>query len=387
MRTLGNSIDTSFVDLKGGTTGQILSKASNTDLDYTWISNQVGDITAVTAGTGITGGGTSGDVTVSFDQANYGGGQYAAGKNKILNGDFGIWQRGTSFSNPAAGDFNADRWLVSVNGTGVTRTISRQTFTAGTAPVSGYEGSYFLRYAVSVIGTATANNLIQKIEDVQTYAGQTISLSFWAKAASGFTMPAPVIGQNFGSGGSGSVYTSVTMNSTSIGTSWARYTGSVSVPSIAGKTIGTGSNLELTIQGLGAGTFTLDIWGVQVEAGSIATPFQTATGTKQGELAACQRYYYQPKAYTTFTGYSFSTTLAYCSLTLPVVMRTTPSYTLTNGDLRISSPGGDLTPSATSSLLNSDSSICFSATQTYVAGRGAIVFPATDTAIKISAEL
>lgn len=69
MRTLGNSIDTSFVDLKGGTTGQILSKASNTDLDYTWITNDVGDITAVTAGTGISGGGTSGAVTITNSMA------------------------------------------------------------------------------------------------------------------------------------------------------------------------------------------------------------------------------------------------------------------------------------------------------------------------------
>jgi len=62
MRTLGNSIDTSFVDLKGGTTGQILSKASNTDLDYTWINNDTGDITGVTTGTdsGLAGGVTSG---------------------------------------------------------------------------------------------------------------------------------------------------------------------------------------------------------------------------------------------------------------------------------------------------------------------------------------
>jgi hypothetical protein len=66
MRTLGNSIDTSFVDLKGGTSGQILSKASNTDLDYTWITNDIGDITAVTASSPLTGGGTSGAITVGI---------------------------------------------------------------------------------------------------------------------------------------------------------------------------------------------------------------------------------------------------------------------------------------------------------------------------------
>jgi hypothetical protein len=53
IRTLGSNIDTSLVDLKGGTSGQILSKNSNTDLDYAWITNDVGDITEVQAGTGI----------------------------------------------------------------------------------------------------------------------------------------------------------------------------------------------------------------------------------------------------------------------------------------------------------------------------------------------
>jgi len=66
MRELGDDIDTSFVDLKGGTTGQILAKASNTDLDYSWITNDIGDITSVGVTSPITGGGTSGAVTIAI---------------------------------------------------------------------------------------------------------------------------------------------------------------------------------------------------------------------------------------------------------------------------------------------------------------------------------
>lgn len=69
MRTLGNAIDTSMADLKGGTTGQILSKNSNTDMDFVWIANDQGDITAVNVSSPITGGGTSGAVTISIQDA------------------------------------------------------------------------------------------------------------------------------------------------------------------------------------------------------------------------------------------------------------------------------------------------------------------------------
>jgi hypothetical protein len=255
---------------------------------------------------------------------------FFAGKNRIINGDFGVWQRGTSFS-ITADAYTSDRWVSQVNGNG-TRTVSQQTFTPGTAPVAGYEGQFFLRMACTASGTATYFNIKQKIEDVRTFAGQTITVSFWAKASASLTTGFFGLTQDFGSGGSSAVDTAGT--NLTFTTSWARYTQTFAIPSISGKTIGTGSNLALAVS-FGSGTFTsFDIWGVQVEAGSIATPFQTATGTIAGELAACQRYF---QIIADGSGQSISMLAAYSSTNAygvyqsKVTMRTTPTIYQVSG--------------------------------------------------------
>jgi hypothetical protein len=257
---------------------------------------------------------------------NVGYGQ--AGKNKVINGDFGIWQRGTSFSNPTGGTYTSDRWRFSnVGGAATSHTIDRQTFTPGTAPVAGYEGTFFLRSTLTTVGSSTGIRIEQRIEDVRTFAGQSVTLSFWCKSDTNRTNYVNVV-QVFGSGGSAAVdaYPTANFSATS---SWQRFTFSFTMPSISGKTIGTNSYVDLFIgQALTAGCV-MDVWGVQLEYGSKATPFQTATGTIQGELAACQRYYYRLEPLVANSrygvGFAESSTLAAISIALPVQMRVRPS--------------------------------------------------------------
>ena len=258
---------------------------------------------------------------------------FTVGKNKIINGDFGVWQRGTSFSNPATGAFTADRWSVVWNGTGATRTISRQIFPTGNT-IPGYEFDYFYRFAQSVAGTGASYNLFQnRIEDVTTYAGQTVTISFWAKAAANTNLVDINLEQDFGTGGSPSatVSNSISPGTITVTTSWQRFSYTTTVPSTSGKTIGTttpgylGLRIWIPINA----TFTLDFVGFQMEAGSVATPFQTATGTIQSELAACQRYYLRPQNTSPYaaygTGSARSTTVANILVTFPVTMRIAPN--------------------------------------------------------------
>lgn len=275
------------------------------------------------------------------------GAQYAAGKNKIINGDFTINQRNFT-STTTAGIFGFDRW--NVNSIDGTVTYSAQTFTPGAAPVAGYEAANFARVVTTGQTLATARaNFNQSIEDVRTLAGQTATISFYAKAASGTPKIAVEINQLFGTGGSPSTAVQTYTGQVTISTSWTRYSITVAVPSISGKTIGTdanssalqlnvfvsaGTNFNARTGSLGIQSNTFDVWGVQVEEADTASPFQTATGTKQGELAACQRYYVRlgaangltTAAYATYgNGYTTSTTNATIPVQLPVTMRLAPT--------------------------------------------------------------
>ena len=219
---------------------------------------------------------------------------FLAGKNKIINGDFGIWQRGTSFSfsGGGAGVYTADRWLMNYSaGTGTAYSVSQQAFTPGAAPVTGYESAYYLQWQMTNAGSGnTANQIGQRIEDVRTFAGQTVTISMWAKADSTRVMGF-YADQNFGSGGSSTQYNVISNPSISLTTSWQRVTFTATIPSVSGKTIGAGSYLLLGFSLPSGTTSTISFWGVQMESGSVATPFTTASNTLQGELALCQRYY------------------------------------------------------------------------------------------------
>jgi hypothetical protein len=348
----GQAVATSMADLLGGTSGQVLAKNSNTDMDFVWVTSDdanaiqntivdaKGDLIAASAADtpARLAVGSNGETLVADSSTSTGlrwQGDYAAGKNKIINGAFDNWQRGTSL---VGAGYLADRFQSVVTTTTITQ--SQQAFTAGTAPVAGYESSYFYR-AVTVTGaTAGSRALVQQpIEDVRTFAGQTVTISFWAKAASGTPAIGVELAQVFGSGGSAAV-TAIGATAKTISTSWARYSVTASVPSISGKTIGTGSSLNLVLwidagsdfatraSSIGNQSGTFDIWGVQVEAGSVATAFQTATGTIQGELSACQRYYWRSTTSTTGShgiGATQSAASAIVGINLPVTMRVVPT--------------------------------------------------------------
>ena len=263
-------------------------------------------------------------------------------KNVIINGKFDIWQRGAG---PFTGtsDYVADRWNIARSG--ATGSVTRSQFTPGDG-ILGVESQYYMSTSVSsVVGSANYFYIQQKIEDVRTFAGNNVTVSFWAKANTNKYIAIEFV-QSFGTGGSASV-TSIGSQKFAVTTSWKRYSATISIPTIYTKTIstsgddrlalnfyfdaGTDSNARTASLGHQSGTF--DVFGIQVELGNQVTNFEIRP--KAAELALCQRYYYRVTStggYSPFgMGLCYLTASAIGLITFPVTMRKAPSIIETSG--------------------------------------------------------
>jgi hypothetical protein len=334
-------------------------------MSYTILNNSTGVVTVQSSGSNTIlamGTGTrvtftcvsiTGTTETSWSSPVVAAGAGKVSNNKILNGDFFINQRAFT-SNTANLSYNFDRFLQLVAGGGTT-TVTPQVFSPGTAPVVGYEGTNFLQSITATQSAAGDYGYIsQRIEDVRTMANQSVVVSFWAKANTGTPKVGIQLVQNFGSGGAPSAEVSTPISAITLTTAWARYEVTITCPSIAGKTIGTTANtsyLALNLwqsagatfatqaSAIGIQNFTLSLWGIQVEAGTAATGFLTATGTYEGELSSCLRYFWainDPFGNSSYTTGSVQTTTTVAAgLPLPTQMRAVPTLTITNTGVQI----------------------------------------------------
>jgi len=251
----------------------------------------------------------------------------AGGRNGIINGAFGVWQRGTSFADSAFG-LTTDRWEAGRGGFATGLTVSRQTgptnfqYCARVQRASGNTSTQNIRFATTL---ETANSL--------PLAGKTVTLSFYARCGanystasnqleayvrSGTTTDAARIGAGdaFGTGAATPVSLTATLT-----TSWQRFTASGTVGS-------TATQLGLILYSSPTGTAGANDWyevtGVQLEAGAVATPFEFEDyGTT---LDKCQRYYQRTTGLRNFGLMTAQTsTTLYGSIPLLVSMRVPPT--------------------------------------------------------------
>ena len=291
----------------------------------------------------VTGATTSGSFVQGTDYLS----PYQGFRNKIINGSFEFWQRGTARTFMNAGQYLADRWTVRLY-----QQASHQRTTV--TPVTGMQTRYALR--VGSVTTAEAgggarmwaNTMLESADSIPL-RDKTMTLSFWVRFSSATcssstatafgnwsafiqlfssTTDGPV-GSTADNGGGGSV----TLVNGSLPTTWTKYTGTYTIPSNANNV-----GIQFGFGGLGntasADTVWYEVTQVQLEEGSVATPFEERPiGV---ELALCQRYYWRWVPTNSFSYYSMmqlrgGTPYALGgALTFPTTMRSTPSISISN---------------------------------------------------------
>ena len=284
-------------------------------------------------------------------------------RNKIINGNFSIWQRGPQLQAPAgpvAGivGFASDRWSWQADtDTGTFNPadlgMARGLFLPGEAAAAGIEEDpqQYMRFESVLSGSAgnAGSQLVQRIEKVETFNGRTATLSFWARTESGSGTIALSLFQFFGTGGS----TPVTLPASvdiALTTAWTYYTVSFPIPSVSGKTIDYANDslrvrfhnyidsaLATLFGFVGPINFTgiLNITNIQIEEGASATSFEKKS--LQEEIGMCQRYFCKNQSIDVIpsaiaTGEHFAMTLQFFNDTgqtsWPSTMRSTPTVTI-----------------------------------------------------------
>lgn len=334
------------------------ANATTGDLFYRGSTGVVERIPAPTQGQILSANAT---VPVFIDNYN------SMARQAIINGNFDVWQRGTSVAlTDATVIYQADHWLdynSKDGGTLPTLTRSRQLQTSG--DIAG--SFYFTRLATNGAGTSLGVNsqggLFQRIENgVRNLCGvgKKVTVSFWARSSIVNKRICPTLQQNYGTGGSPSsaefiLGTPITLTST-----WTKYIATFTTNTLVGKTFGTAVDdyLQLNLfymwgTTLGnaqvqasvtaetyVGSGNIDIAQVQLCAGDVALPFMPKSFDE--ELRACERYAFVPDGTVNQRfigiGMASSTTVATILINLPVPMRVAPTLTATAADWQLFDP-------------------------------------------------
>jgi hypothetical protein len=303
-----------------------------------------GDIYAATAAStpARLGAGNNGETLVADSSASTGlryNPPVGSLANPVINGGMDNWQRGTSISVTASTlPYTADRWQIGV-GANQASTVSRQA-TGDTTNLPNIQYAARVQRNSGQTGTG-AIAFVQSFETSNSipFAGKAVTVSFYARKGADYSSATSTLNLDFISGtgtdqnratagytGNANVFS----NSVTLTTSWQRFTLTGTVPATATElatyfifaptgTAGTNDYFELT--------------GVQVDVGtytaSTAPTFRRAGGTIQGELAACQRYFYKIGGDSNFNSYGLgsqqSGSVVSVTIPFPVTMRGNPT--------------------------------------------------------------